>query len=208
MALSTLADLVSEVRDEMDDSAFSADRIYNAVARAEAVFNRSLRTPRMETETTLTVTGEQTSLPTDFLSMRAIYQEGSPDRLLRSMSPAALRSLYFGQSGTPAAYAIERRTLVVAPVGDANLKMLYYARVPALTVSAPTNWLLTDHPDLYLHQVLAVLYNKISDSDRAALNLSIAGDILAEVNRSAQQNRWGAGPLVPRGIAQTYGARI
>lgn len=207
MALENLTDLLAEVRDEMDDDTFSEERFYKAVARAEAVFNRQLRTPQMETRDTLAVTGEITDLPADFLELRAIYQEGSPDRVMHSMSPGGLRSLYYGQTGTPVAYAIVRQTLVVAPVGDATLKIVYYARIPALTSDAPTNWLMTEHPDLYLHQVLAILFNKISDSERATLNLSIANDLIADVKRSAQQSRWGAGPLVPRGIQQVWGAR-
>jgi len=205
--LSNLSDLVEEVRDEMDDSAYAVNRIYKAIARAEAVFNRDLRVPKMETETQIAVTSEATDLPLDFLQLRTVYQEGSPDSPLLSMSPAGLRGLYSGRAGTPHACAIENRRLIVGPVGETLLTLLYFARIPSLTDSNPTNWLLDEHPDVYLHQVLAILYNKQGDSERAALNLTIARDIIAAVNSSGSKNRWGAGPLVPMGIAQVYGAR-
>ena len=207
-AIANLPDLVAEVRDELDDDAFDEQRIYRAIARAEAVFNRELRCPKMETEHFLSVTSEATELPSDFLQLRSVYAEGSPDNPLTSKSPAGLRQLYRGISGTPAAYAIENRRIVLAPVGEASLTILYYARVPALTENNPNNWLLDESPDLYLHQVLAILFSKIGDSERAALNLGIARDLIVAINDSGNKNRWGAGPLVPSGLRQVGSVRI
>lgn len=115
-AISDLNDLIVEVRDEMDDDAFAVDKIYRAITRAEAIFNRELRCPKMETEYQLAVTGEQTELPVDFLQLRAVYAEGSPDNPLDSLSPAGLRQRYQGVAGTPKGYAIENRRLIVGPV--------------------------------------------------------------------------------------------
>jgi hypothetical protein len=207
-AITTLTDLIAEIRDEMDDSGYSEAKILRAIARAEAFFNRELRVPQMETEFQFPVTGESTSLPVDFLQMRAIYQEGSPDNPMRSMSPAGLRQLYFGQSGTPAAYALENRRLIVAPVGSASVTMLYYAAIPPLNESNPTNWLLVDYPDIYLHQVLAILFAKIGDDGRAASNLGIAGALIEQANKTGRNARWGAGPLNPLLVRQVPGARI
>ena len=206
-AISNLSDLVEEVRDELDDDAFDANKIYKAIARAEAVFNRELRCPKMETETQITAEDEQTALPTDFLQLRSVYVEGSPDNPLNSMSPASLRGLYRGEAGIPMAYAIENRRLVLGPVGEATVTLLYYGRVPSLTDSNPSNWLLEEHPDVYLHQVLAILFNRNGDTERARLNQQLANEIIESINSSGKKNRWGAGPLVPAGITQVYGAR-
>jgi hypothetical protein len=119
-AISTLSDLVDEVRDELDDDAFSADKIYKAIARAEAVFNRTLRCPKMETTYQFTTSTEETELPTDFLQMRTAYVEDSPDNPLNAMSPASLRSLYRGVTGIPEAFAVENRRFVMAPIGEAT----------------------------------------------------------------------------------------
>jgi len=207
-AISSLSDLVDEVRDEMDDDGFAEARIYRAIARAEAVFNRDLRCPRMETETQFTTSAEATELPTDFLQLRSVYLEGSPDNPLTSMSPAGLRQLYRGQSGAPVAYALENRRIVLAPVGQATVTLLYYARVPALTEANPANWLLDESPDVYLHQVLAILFNKTGDTERAALHLGIATDIVASINASGRKNRWGSGPLTPNTMTQVRSARL
>ena len=206
--LSNISELIAEIRDEMDDSGYSLDKIYRAIGRAEALFNRELRVPQMETEVDLAVTQEVTDLPADFLALRSVYSEGSPDNPLRSMSPAGLRGLYLGQSGNPKAYAIENMRLVVAPVGAASITLLYYSKLTPLTDGNPTNWLLRDYPDLYLHQVLGILFQKIGDRERAADHLSQAAALIVQVNGAGRKARWGAGPLTPALVPQVRGARI
>lgn len=204
-AIANLTDLIEEIRDELDYDNFSLDKIYRAIGRAEARFNRDLRVERMEAETTLSITEEATDLPLDFLELRHIYAEGSPDNPLRTMSPAGIRSLYLGQSGTPKAYAIENRRIVVAPVGSASLTLNYYQRIPSLTVDNPANWLVEDMPDLYLHQVLAILFNKLSDPAAAQTNQLAADSIVDSANKAAFAGHWGSAPLVPVLVRQVGG---
>lgn len=207
-AITNIDDLITEIRDEMDDSGYSIDKIYRAITRAEAMFNRELRVPNMETESQIAVTAEATDLPEDFLQMRAVYVEGSPDNPLRSMSPSGLRQLYLGKSGTPAAYALENRRLIIAPVGNASVTMLYYAKIPPLNATSVTNWLLVEYPDLYLHQTLAILFAKIGDEVRASTQLGLAASLIDRANRAGKKARWGAGPLSPGLVAQVRGTRI
>lgn len=207
-AISSLTDLVTVIRRRMDDDAFSADSIYGAIAEAEAVFNRELRCPKMETEYQFAVTGEETDLPNDFMQLRSVYQEGTPDRPLRSMSPDGLRKLFLGQAGIPQAYAIENRRLLIGPVGNTTLTILYYARIPSLTNDNPSNWLLEEHPDVYVRLVLAILFDEIGDDARAMNNERRAVAIIGSINESGKANRWGAAPLNPLGIQQVCGARL
>jgi hypothetical protein len=206
--ITNLSQLVEEIRDEMDDSGYPLDRIYRAIGRAEAMFNRELRVPQMEQQVDLAITQEATDLPADFLALRAVYREGNPDRALRSMSPTGLRDQFFGMPGQPQAYALENRRLIVGPVGDAPITMLYYAKLVPLTENNPTNWLLLEYPDLYLHQVLAILFAKIGDDERAATNLGIAATLIVRANEAGKKARWGASPLTPMLVRQTRGVRI
>lgn len=206
--IDTFSDLVAEIRDEMDDTGYSLDKIKRALTRAEAIFNRELRVPLMETELTLAVTTEAQSLPADYLGLRAIYREGDNDVTLRSTSPASLRMQYGGRAGTVAAYAIEGQSIIFGPVGSATVKMLYYARIPALTEENPANWLLLSDPDLYLHQTLAILFNKTGDRERAADHLGIASAIIEQLNNAGRKARYGAAPLSPSLVTQVSGSRI
>ena len=206
--ITTLDQLIAEIRDEMDDDAYNLGKIYRAIGRAEAMFNRELRVPQMETEVDLNVVGEATALPADFLALRSIYQEGAPDRTLKSYSPAGLRELYDGRSGTPEAYALENGNIIIGPVGAASLTVLYFAKVPPLTESSPTNWLLVDYPDLYLHQTLAILFAKTGDRERAADNLTLATGLIDRANMAGRKARWGASPLAPVLVQQVPGGRM
>lgn len=193
-----LSDFLDEIRDEMDNDGYDERRILRGVGRAEARFNRELRLPAMETNVLLMSVGEYTNLPNDFLQMRLIYQEGSPDSPLCPLSPAQLRKAYQGAAGAPAGYAIEGSSLIIGPVGPTTLNMTYYRRIPALTRENPTSWLLDNHPDLYLHQTLAILFNRIGDTERAGLHLGIANDLIASVQTAGNAAAWGNGPLAPR----------
>ena len=59
-------------------------------------------------------------------------------------------------TGTPAYYGHNSGQFEVMPSPDGPYSgiLLYYAKVPALSDSVATNWLLTHHPDIYLYGAL------------------------------------------------------
>lgn len=204
-AISSYSELLVEIRDLMDDSDYSQAAFDRALRKAEAEFNRTLRTPEMETRAILTVTGELTALPADFLELRFIFQEASPDRVLKSMSPAGMLSTYYGRSGCPEAYTIEGNTLRVGPVGNATLEIVYYQPLPALSDAQVSNWLLAKHPDLYVAGVMYHLARRERDSDGMAQAAQEVSALTEAIKQQAQRNRWGAAPLTPVGVRQTHG---
>lgn len=206
-SITSYAELVTEIRDMMDDADYSQAAIDRALRKAEAEFNRALRTPEMETRTVFTVSGELTPLPDDFLSMRSLFYEGVPDRTLTSLSPASAISTYGGYDGIPMAYAVEGGLIRVVPVGTATLEMSYYAKLPSLSDEQVSNWLLEKHPDLYVSGVLYHLARRERDADGMAQAAQEVSALLASINNAGQRNRWGAGPLVPMGVRQVCGAR-
>lgn len=207
-AISSYNDLIDEIRDLMDDADYNQVAIDRALRKAEAEFNRTLRTPEMETRALLTVVGEITSLPSDFLAMRFIFQEGSPDRILKSMSPAGMLAAYRGISGCPEAYTIEGRELRIGPVGNANLEIVYYRPLPPLSDAQVSNWLLAKHPDLYVAGVMYHLARRERDSDGMAQAAQEVAALTQTIREQSQRERWGAAPLTPAGMRQVRGARI
>lgn len=206
-AIATYSDLLDEIRDLMDDDNYDQAVIDRALRKAEAEFNRSLRAAEMEKRAMLTVAGELTALPADFLELRFIFQEGSPDTPLRSMSPAGMLAIHAGVSGVPQAYAIEGREIRVGPVGNATLELVYYAAVPALSDATQSNWLLSRHPDLYVSGALFHLARRERDAEGAAQAGQEVMALMQSINRSTQAARWGAAPLIPAGVQQVRGAR-
>src|SRR5205809_87450 len=88
--------LISTVSDWLDRGSSLDDKIPVFIQMAEAQFNRELRHPQMERTVTGSATGEDITLPDDYLAMRAIYEEGSPDRPLRGIAPTAIRQGFDG----------------------------------------------------------------------------------------------------------------
>lgn len=199
--------LVAELRDQLDDDGYSQTAIDSAIRKAEAHFNRVLRTPEMETAATVVVSGEYGTLPADFLEMRAARYAADPCRDLVAMSPAALYQTYRGRSGVAEAYSMEGGRLRFGAVGDATIDILYFAKIPALTSTSPTNWLLDKHPDAYISACLYYIARRDRDSDGEAQAMNELGEIVDSIQQSSASARWGSGPLVPQGIMQVRGVR-
>lgn len=202
---STLKQTVSDWLDRDDLDA----KIPQFVQLAESHFNRILRAGSMETSTVITATAEDVALPSDWLGMRAIYVEGSPDSPLSAIPPSALRQYSDGTPGTPTAYSLVAGILRLIPPPDDTvyLKLDYFAKLVQLTDESPTNWLLQNHPDAYLYGTLWRAEAYLKNAQGAAEFKSLADEVVNEVNRAAENNRYGAGPLSRNTVAQVGRSR-
>jgi len=207
-SITSYSELVTEIRDMMDDADYNQEAIDRALRKAEAEFNRTLRTPDMEARAVFTVSGDLTALPADFLEMRFIFVEGMPDQPLASMSPSGLLATYYGRSGCPMAYTLEGQNIRVGPVGNAAVEMVYYQRILGLTDAQVSNWLLRKHPDLYVAGVLYHLARRERDEAGMAQAEQEVSALMGSIQSAAQKARWGSAPLVTRGISQVRGARM
>lgn len=138
----------------------------------EAAANRRLRVRQQETAGTITMSSGTGTVPTDYLAWRRLTWPGSTAVELEYLNPSYLRALYpTAPSGTPRHWTIEGSSILTRPydTDDTSLNFLYYAKVPALSASATTNWLLTAHPDLYLFGSLVEAQAYVIDAEKAAL---------------------------------------
>jgi hypothetical protein len=175
----------------------------------EAEANRELRTPQMETSVLFSDADEDRPLPSDYLAMRSIYVEGSPDRPLRGTSPTALKLESDGTAGTPTKYCLVSGGIRLAPPPAAELllRMDYFARIEPLSVVAPSNWLLENHPDAYLYGTLFYAEAYLDNAVRAGQWRSLLDNVFERINKATRADRFGAGALVPNTIRQVRGAR-
>ena len=131
------------------------------VVLAEARIARDLRLRRQVTGTTLftIATTQAVALPSDFLEMENLsLTAGGIDRSLEYVNIERMNLNYPSGSGDgePKVYTFEGSNILFGPRPDAvySVPIYYYARLAALTVT-PTNWLLTNHPNIYLFGALA-----------------------------------------------------
>lgn len=155
MALTTYAELQTEVQTWLDRTDISAN-VPTCITLAESYFQRKLRVRQMQASADFTTTAGVATLPTDFLGVKAVRRMGNPVTTLDPLDDEEFDRLYGSlTSGTPKAYLIFGTTISVAPVDNTTThKLRYYQKIPVLSVSNTTNWLLTAYPDLYFYGAL------------------------------------------------------
>ena len=159
MAISNYTELQTAVANWLDRDDLSA-RIPEFIGLCEARFNRSLRIRAMETLDTSVSTVADTktiALPTGYVQMRDIHITGDPLVQLQYVTPEIMNRIHAGSvSGRPEVYTIIGENIVLGPTPDAvySTSMLYYKTFDALSDSSPTNWVITNAPDVYLYGTL------------------------------------------------------
>tara|TARA_R100001244_G_scaffold126911_1_gene97365 strand:+ start:429 stop:1058 length:630 start_codon:yes stop_codon:yes gene_type:complete len=159
MAISNYSELQTAVANWLDRDDLAA-RIPEFITLCEARFNRSLRIRAMETLdiSVDTVGGKSTvALPTGYVQMRDISLITSPITQLQYVTPEIMNRLNAGSlTGKPETYTIIANSILFGPTPDSayDISMLYYKTFDPLTALAPTNWVITNAPDVYLYGAL------------------------------------------------------
>lgn len=157
MALDTYAALQASViryafRD--GDTDF-ASAVPDFITLTESRINRELRVAEMEAAATITLTNSAGTLPTDYLEFRRVVANTSPTTPLELVTPDFAAGEYgTTYSGYPVHFTITGNTITVFPSTTATIALRYYQKVPALSDSNTTNWLLAKAPEIYLYGAL------------------------------------------------------
>ena len=172
MAITTYSELQSAIGRWLHRSDL-ASAIPDFITLAETRFNRDLRINAMETQTSVSIAAGAISfpIPSDLIDLKLLTVN------INSVEyPLRYRNLIDvipdgGGKGTPQFYAGQGNTYRISPVADAayTLNVYYCARIPALTDAAPSNWILTNAPDVYLYGSLIEASPYLIDDARTAL---------------------------------------
>ncbi|MEM9600673.1 MAG: hypothetical protein AAF926_06595 [Pseudomonadota bacterium] len=193
MSLSNYSELTATIASVLNRTDLT-DTIPTWVALAESVFNRRLRTREMEAYAAIPANDGQFSLPSDFLVMRAIQISGTTTTLT-AVSDDFIAGLP-SQVGTPLYYSIQGGYVLLypAPADGTNVEMRYYQRIPALTKSNTTNWLLTKNPDAYLYTALINSAPFLHDDERLVTWARLSGEAIDGINDLAMEAVEGGRP--------------
>ncbi|MEY9328245.1 phage adaptor protein [Sinorhizobium fredii] len=165
---------------------------------AELKLNRGLRVAGMENTEMVTLTEGDGTLPDDFLEAREVKNaSGIP---IRAVSLEQLTNSYMDRSGTPAGYAIVGSTIKVRPTADQDISVTYYSKIPALTVTDPTNWLLEKAPDVYLFALVneIAIWKRDVEAATAAQQLMLLA--INGLKIEDERARWGNAQMVVGGV--------
>lgn len=181
MALDTYANLQTAIADWMARSDLTTV-IPDFITLLEARVNRELRVRSMLTSTNLTPSSGSATLPTDYLEWKRVTWTGSSRIELEWVEPTYLQAAYpTSPSDTPRRFTIEGTTLKIRPIDGTALEFLYYQKIPALSNSNTTNWLLTAHPDLYLYGSIASGKAYMQDAEKAAFAAQAASAVMDSI---------------------------
>lgn len=174
MALDTYAGLQSEVvswAKRTGDTEFE-DKAPTFIKLAEDMFNigydgvKPLRTREMETTASVSVVNGVGSLPADYLEY--LWVKGADGVELEISAESGAEAQYWQQTaGKPRTAVIAGSQIKTYPASTETVTLRYYAKIPALSDTNTTNWLLTKAAAVYLYGSL--LHSSIwMEDDEAA----------------------------------------
>jgi hypothetical protein len=200
MAISTYSDLEAAVTNWSSRSDLTS-RIPEGIALAEAKINRRLRTLDMVTKNaSFSITGEYVATPTNFGGVKTFYLNTDPKIALEYMADEEMTALFSSGTDQPRHYNVQGANFRFGPVPDATYSstLVYWLKVPALSDSATTNWLLTSHPDCYLYLTNAEMSAFANDLQTAQSWEQMGYQILQEIADQSARDQWGGTSMAVR----------
>ena len=170
MALSTYSDLKASLASWLHRADLAA-LIPDFIRLAETQLNADLNSRSMETTATLTATAGNSivNTPGDLLEIRRLQVLGQFNRVLiyRSADEIAQENP-LSRSGVPEVFMVHGSNIELSPIPDSDytLELLYCQRIPALSDSNQTNWLLTICPNAYLYGALLAAQPYLINDER------------------------------------------
>jgi hypothetical protein len=202
MALSTYATLQTSVAGWVNRSDLTA-QVPDFIALAESKLNTRLSHRSMETISTISITGETYTLPTDFAGVVSLRISITGQQRLDYVSQEQFDDLPINAAGTPTKYTIAGGSLVFWPIPGAATaaRLRYRTRIPALSATNTTNWLLTAYPHAYLYGALLETAPYLKDDNRTQLWGALFAEAVSDVNNDGLRQGLGAVLQTQSGVA-------
>ena len=155
MALTNYTTLKASIANWLNRSDLSDEIADDFIVLTEADFNSKLRVRKMIASADVTINAETAALPTGFLQVRDFYiLSGSTKYPLRYMTPSQMDQVKgTSTTGIPQAYTILGDNFRFMPRPDSTYtgKLNFYKKFDALSGSNATNFILENHPAIYLY---------------------------------------------------------
>jgi len=213
MALSTYSELKSSVANWLNRSDLTDEIADDFIKLTEADFNAKLRIRPMEQIDTITIDSETETVPTGFIAVRSFYILSSSTKFpLEYITPHNMFEIRGGsRSGRPRSYTIESdnetETFRFGPSPDTSYTgyLSYYKAISALSVSNTSNWMLANHPAVYLYGSLYHAANFLGGIDQTQLGqwLQMYSTALERCENNDRQDSYGGAPVQQRTDIQT-----
>jgi hypothetical protein len=173
MSITSYTTLKSTIADYLNRSDLTSI-IPTFISLAEANFQRNVKHWKMHKRAEATLDTEFTAVPSDYLEAIRWHIITAPPSVIEYASPVEIMNAKTANndaSGRPTLFSVVNQQFQVHPKPNQNYssELLYYSRIPILSDSNATNWLLDDHPDLYLYASLQASAPYLMQDERITL---------------------------------------
>jgi hypothetical protein len=155
MALSTYTELKTTIANWLNRTDLTSEISDDFIVLTEADLNAKLRIRQMHAQTTITIDAETETVPTGFLQVRDFYILSNGQKFpMTFISPAQMDAVKASSTtGVPSSYTILGSSFRFAPRPDSTYSGIlnYYKKFDPLTSSNTSNYILADHPAVYLY---------------------------------------------------------
>lgn len=204
MSISTFAELKSSIADFLNRTDLTTV-IPSFISLAEAQINRDVRHWRMDKITTTaanTGVGE-TILPENYLEVNSVAWQfdGGHLKSLNFVTNKVFAEREYnaqGTTGTPEIFSFKSNAnvpshvikILPAPSSSGAVTIDYMERVPALSDSTTTNWLLSEAPDIYLYGSLLHAAPYLQEDERISVWAQLYGAAVKQLNESSEKGKF------------------
>ena len=212
MALTSYTTLKASIANWLNRSDLTTEIAEDFIVLAEKDFNSKLRIRSMVTQTTITIDAETENLPSGFLQVRDFYiLNGGTKYPLKYITPAQMDQIKGGSSsGQPSTFTILGDTFRFAPAASSTYTgyLNYYKRFDPLSNSNTSNFILTNHPAIYLYGALYHAANFLGGVDPARLQQwqSMYSTAMERLERNDREDQYGNAPLQQRSDVTVAGS--
>ena len=202
MAITTYAELQTATANWLDRTDLTS-RIPEFIELAEANFNRVIRQPDMVAkDDSFSIAGRYTTLPTDTLEIIRIVVDLTPVIVLEYLTPEEIseRRIVMSSTGKPYYFttiggATNQLEVLPSPDSTYTSSIVYYTRIAALSDDATSNWLLAEHPDIYLFGTLVEAEPYLKNDERMPMWTARLDKALNDLGLQGQRERHTASGL-------------
>ena len=205
MSLSTYAEVKTSIANWLNRSDLTDEIADDFIKLVESEYNSKLRIKAMlNSDSSFSIDAETVAVPSGFLQVRDFYiVQGTVKYSLTYMAPTQMDQIKGGSTtGRPNVYTILGDNFRFAPTPDTTYTatLNYYKAIAALSDSATTNYILTNHPGIYLYGSLYHAANFLGGIDPSKLQnwLQLYQTGLERIERNDREDQWSGSPLQTR----------
>ena len=195
MALTTYDELKASIADFLNRDDLTSV-IPDFITMAEAEMQRRIRHWRQEKRSTGELDTQYSAMPADFLEVISFHISSGDYKSLELISRAQMQDRRYRSgdtSGKPAFYAITAGEIEVYPTPDGTYtaELYYYSRIPALSASNTSNWVLEYFPDAYLYNSLVHSAPYLKDDPRMQTWAALSTNAIDGINVESESSKFG-----------------